>query len=477
MNLKSRRAIGSGLSRLVPVIAGVLLGASAAAHADTYTYSYTGPTFIGGTDHVAVTFTTSAPLAPSTSYLTAADAGVISGAVTVVGPAGVVSGFTLPFTTLQLHTDGTATASVPGIDAWFVLGDAGNLAGSSPTMTGTHFQSYTMNTMAFIPGSDIPGATGLVTGHYNYDQATETTFYASCSGIPGCTLAGNGQPYVGNYSAIINPANTSGANWTMAVNATTPPPAPPPSPPPALAMTGSLPGGTVGVAYGSTTLAASGGVLPYTWSATGLPPGLVISPTTGAVSGTPTSAATYSLSVLVTDSATSPVTASTTLSMVINPAPVACSGSNAAISGVNKFWLDINGGLSGGGQSVVYAPQAGTTFTGGTTTFVVGELIDYVGTVDGTGMCAATGMTVKPAPTPTPTYSCTKPAGAKSAQGKNRITAVGAGYVVVGSVTVQVPACTVVSWNGATGFAVGQRAEYEGYRNGGLTVAAKITIN
>ncbi len=473
MNLNSSRGIGIGIRRLVPVIAGVLLGAAAVAHADTYTYNYVGPTFTGGTDHVAVTFTTSAPLAPSTSYLSGADAGVISGAVTVVGPTGVVSGFTLPLSTFQVHTDATASISNPGIDAWFVLGDASNLSGTSQTMTGTHFQAYTMNTMTFIPGSDIPGATGLVTGHYNYDQATETTFYASCTGIAGCTLAGNGQPYVGNYSGIVNPANTSGANWTIGANTTTPPPAPPP----ALALTGSLPAGTVGIAYSSSALVASGGTAPYAWSALGLPPGLSISPSTGAVSGAPTTAGTYSFSVSVTDSASTPSTTSTTLSVVINAAPAACSGSNAAISGVNKFWLDINGGLAGGGQSVVYAPQSGTTFTGGTTTFVVGELIDYVGMVDGTGMCAATTMTVKPAPTPLPTYSCTKPAGAKSAQGKNRITAVGAGYIVVGSVTVQVPSCTVVSLNGATGFAVGQRAEYQGYKAGGVTVAAQITIN
>ncbi|MGC1817438.1 MAG: Ig domain-containing protein [Casimicrobiaceae bacterium] len=471
MNLKPTRGTGNVVSRLVPVIAGVLLGAATAAHADTYTYNYTGPAFTGGTDHVAVTFTTSAPLAPSTSYLTAAAAGVISGAVTVEGPTGVVGGFVLPLSTFQIHTDATAGIGNPGIDAWFVLGDASNLSGTSPSMTGTDFQSYTMNTMVFIPGADILGATGLVTGHYNYDQATETTFYASCSGISGCALAGNGQPYVANYSGIINPANTAAANWTVGVNAVTPP-APPP---PALAMTGSLPGGTVGVAYGSSALAVSGGVPPYSWSATGLPPGLSISTSTGAVSGTPTTAATYSLTVSVTDSASA--TTGATLSMLVSPAPAACSGTDAVVSGVNKFWLDVNGGLAGGGQSVVYAPQAGTTFTGGTTTFVAGELIDYVGTVDGAGMCAASTMTVKPAPTPTPTYACVKPAGAKSAQGKNRITAVGNGYIVVGTVTVQVPSCTVVSWNGATGFALGQRAEYQGYRSAGAVVAAKITIN
>ena len=211
---------------IVFVAATLLLGSAVPAQADTYTYNYVGPTFTGSTDHVAVTFTTSAPLAAAKSYLSAADAGVISGGVTVVGPNGAVSGFTLPLSTFQIHTDTTAGATVPGVDSWFVLGDASNLAGTAPTMTGVHFQSYTMTTMAFIPGSDIPGAIGLVTGHYNYDQATETTFYASCSGIPGCTLAGNAQPYVGNYSGIINPSGTSAGNWTMIVNATTPPPPP-----------------------------------------------------------------------------------------------------------------------------------------------------------------------------------------------------------------------------------------------------------
>jgi hypothetical protein len=453
--------------------AALLLGASAPALADTYTYTYAGPSFIGKSDHVVVTFTTSAPLTPSHSYMSAAEAGVISGNVTVVGADGaIVPGFTLPFTTFQVHTDSSAGAATPGINAWMLLGDASNLTGVSPTMTGTHYQAYTMNTMLFIPGSDVPGATNLVTGHYNYDQGTLTTFYASCAGVPSCQLAGNGQPYVGNYSGIINPSGTSAANWTLVVNGTTPPP----PPPPALALAGSLADGTVGIAYGSGALSASGGVPPYTWSAAGLPPGLAMNASTGAVSGTPTTAATYTLTVNLLDSTNASL--STLLSMTIVPAPaVACSGTNAQISGVNKFWLDIAGGLSNGGQSVTYAPQASTTFTGGTTGFAVGELVDYVGTVDGVGMCNATSMTVKPAPVPPPTYSCTKPAGAKSVQGKNRITAVGADFIVVGNVTVKVPSCTVVSWNGATGFAIGQRAEYQGYSAGGVTVAQKITIN
>ena len=51
----------------------------------------------------------------------------------------------------------------------------------------------------------------------------------------------------------------------------------------ALAVARAAPDGTVVVAYGSSALAASGGVPPYSWSASGLPPGLSMSASTGAV--------------------------------------------------------------------------------------------------------------------------------------------------------------------------------------------------
>src|SRR6516165_8063514 len=74
--------------------------------------------------------------------------------------------------------------------------------------------------------------------------------------------------------------------------------------------TSSLPGATVGTAYGET-LAATGGRSPYTWSlASGsLPPGLSLSTSKGVIWGTPTASGTYSLVVRVKDSATYPATA------------------------------------------------------------------------------------------------------------------------------------------------------------------------
>jgi hypothetical protein len=61
--------------------------------------------------------------------------------------------------------------------------------------------------------------------------------------------------------------------------------------------------GTVGTAISPFTVTASGGTTPYTWSATGLPPGITIGSSTGTVSGTPTTAGTYTVTVTATDSA------------------------------------------------------------------------------------------------------------------------------------------------------------------------------
>jgi hypothetical protein len=71
---------------------------------------------------------------------------------------------------------------------------------------------------------------------------------------------------------------------------------------PLVISTATLPDGQKGVAYTSTTMAATGGLMPYTWTVTsGLPPGLSMS-AAGVLSGTPTADATYNIVVTVTDS-------------------------------------------------------------------------------------------------------------------------------------------------------------------------------
>ncbi|HEX9548477.1 MAG TPA: putative Ig domain-containing protein, partial [Acidimicrobiales bacterium] len=67
----------------------------------------------------------------------------------------------------------------------------------------------------------------------------------------------------------------------------------------------------------SATLAASGGPTPYTWSASGLPPGLSLAAATGVISGSPTRRGIYNVKVTVTDSANPAQTATTTLKLTV----------------------------------------------------------------------------------------------------------------------------------------------------------------
>jgi hypothetical protein len=96
--------------------------------------------------------------------------------------------------------------------------------------------------------------------------------------------------------------------------------------------TTSLPSGMVGSSY-TSTVAASGGMAPYAWSATGLPAGLEINPSTGAIVGTPTASGTAPVVITATDS-TTPTSehASVTLSLSITAAAVSPNPPTAAIT-------------------------------------------------------------------------------------------------------------------------------------------------
>ncbi|WP_367128120.1 S8 family peptidase [Saccharothrix sp. HUAS TT1] len=94
--------------------------------------------------------------------------------------------------------------------------------------------------------------------------------------------------------------------------------------------------GNVGTAT-SLQLKASGGTPPYTWSATGLPPGLSISAATGLISGTPTTAGAYTVTATATDSAGK--SAGATFTWTINPPGGSCSAPGEKV---------VNGGFESG---------------------------------------------------------------------------------------------------------------------------------
>lgn len=85
--------------------------------------------------------------------------------------------------------------------------------------------------------------------------------------------------------------------------------------------TTSLPNGTVGVAYNST-VAATGGTPPYTWTITvgALPAGLTLNASTGAITGTPSATGTSNFTVHVVDSSGPSQSDDQALSITVNSA-------------------------------------------------------------------------------------------------------------------------------------------------------------
>lgn len=215
-------------------------------------------------------------------------------------------------------------------------------------------------------------------------------------------------------------------------------------------------------------LTATGGTAPYNWSVNALPAGLQLS-ASGLLSGTPTqgSAGVNAASYSVTDQTGQSDTK--VLTLKVNPAAVqACSQTDAAITSVGRNFLVVNGGLNAS-DHVWYTPTpAGTTFTGGTTTFLTGELITYTGTLDAIGSCHATTMTVKP-----------KPAYTVVDNGQGRISAVGNNFVVVNGKKISWNAKTMLTLKVITAINVGNKAVWKGKLdvNSNTVLATKLTVS
>jgi hypothetical protein len=181
------------------------------------------------------------------------------------------------------------------------------------------------------------------------------TYYLQLGGSnTGTTLAGTGSSLsfnsvtaAGTYT-ILASNTTTGCTQSMTGNAlvTTI----------TLSPT-SLPGGTGGVAYVSTTITASGGTSPYTFAVTSgsLPTGLSLS-TGGVLSGTPTGAGAFPVIITATDS----------------------SGSHCV--GSQSYTISILGGII-----VEYDFTSSPTFSNYTT---------VAANIDGTGAGAGTNISV-----------------------------------------------------------------------------------
>ena len=154
---------------------------------------------------------------------------------------------------------------------------------------------------------------------------------------------------------------------------------------PLTVTTQSLPGGTLGAGY-DETLAATGGVTPYSWAISGgsLPGGLTLNASTGVISGIPTgSAGTFNFTATVTDAETPPQSASAQLSIAITIAQLTVttqslpsgvigipySATLEASGGVTPYsWAISSGSLPGGlslntSTGVISGTPSGSTGT------------------------------------------------------------------------------------------------------------------
>ena len=251
------------------------------------------------------------------------------------GTLSVVSGSLPPGLTLPTTFTGAAdivggTATDPGVEPGrnFTVqgtGDQGQPLYQAYTILVDQNLPLSINTCCTTLAPDVGQSVAknlFLTG----GAAPYTWSVASGQLPPGLTLQTFSDPRDANNELVGTPTTAGTYTFTMRVTdyqgdqatqqftATINPP---------LQITGTMPAGTVGVAY-SHDLIAQGGVPPYTWSIFAndpLPPGLSLGTTApdfnNVLTGTPTQAGTFSFTIQVTDSAGYSTTG--TVTITINP--------------------------------------------------------------------------------------------------------------------------------------------------------------
>ncbi|KSB89962.1 hypothetical protein AS593_00360 [Caulobacter vibrioides] len=194
-------------------------------------------------------------------------------------------------------------------------------ATDSSTGTGPFSVNQGYGLVVNVPAPPTPGAVSVTVAA----NSTGNTINPALSGVPATSVTVATPPTHGTatvsgmaftydptpgfsgtdtftYTATNAGGTSAAATVTITVTA------------PTLVVTGAPAGGTVGVVYTNTTFIASTGTVPYTFSGTGLPPGLVLN-TAGVLSGIPTAGGTFNAVITATD--TYGATGSATFSITI----------------------------------------------------------------------------------------------------------------------------------------------------------------
>jgi hypothetical protein len=160
-------------------------------------------------------------------------------------------------------------------------------------------ESAVQITTAELPGGRVgTGYSFAVTAvggqpGYTFQLAAGSVLPAGLSLLPNGTITGT-PVAIGVYNFGVTAQDTAGASATRALSLAVL------GRPLTITNVSPLPESAVGQAY-STGLAALGGLPPFLWSGSGLPPGLTLGAATGTVSGIPTAAGPFAVAVTVTD--------------------------------------------------------------------------------------------------------------------------------------------------------------------------------
>ena len=263
---------------------------------------------------------------------------------------GIASGTTVIRASAPSMADATANITVTGplsITTTTLPSGVANVAYSASVAAGGGTQPYSWSATGLPAGLSINPSTGAITG-------TPTAATTSTAAI---TVTDSSTP--SHQTVTKNLSITIGAALMI--------------------TTATLPGGAVNSAY-NTTLQATGGTQPYSWSASGLPAGLQINASTGVISGTPTAAGMSTVALTVTDSTTpNHVSATTNLSISI-AGPLTISTASLPDGLVNSAY-SVTLGAGGGTSPYTWAMTglpAGLTFSASS------------GTISGTPTAAGT---------------------------------------------------------------------------------------
>ncbi|MBO0492204.1 putative Ig domain-containing protein [Pseudomonas sp. Marseille-Q1929] len=338
--------------------------------ADSFTYTASNST--GTSSPATVAITISAPsIGISPTVLSAATASVafsttLSASNGTAPYAYSITGGSVP-TGMALNTatgtlSGTPTAAGP-YNFTVTVTDANGATGSraysgavnvAAPIAGALSASVAANSGANAITLNLSG--GAATSVAVASAPSHGTATASGAGITYTPTAG----YSGTDSFTYTATNSSGTSSPAPVAITIS------APTLGIAPTG-LGAATANVTF-ATTLSASGGTAPYSYSISSgaTPAGVTLNSSTGTLSGTPTAAGPYTFTVTVTDA--NGATGSRAYSGAVNvAAPIAGANSAtvAANSGANAITLNLSGGAATS-VAVASAPSHGTATASGT---------------------------------------------------------------------------------------------------------------